>query len=196
MTAGRASCRRLVRGTVLLLALCGSGARAQTTAATPATPDPAGRLLDALRAARDPGTAAALELQLRALWLGSLTPAVQLLLVRARRELAAHETAEAFEDFGATLDLQPESPELYRERAQARFAGGDYPGAVRDIQAAITRQPRDFAAWMDLSRMAQAHGDARGAFDAWQRVLAIDPRVEGGAARLDELRRRAFGQPT
>lgn len=167
-------------------------------AAAPAAParKPADALLDALRAAPDAAAAAAIEGRLRALWLSEVTPAVQLLLVRARRELDAREPRDALEDFDATLDLQPDSPELHRQRAEARFAAGDYPGAVRDIQAAVAREPRDFAAWMDLSRMAQAHGDARGALDAWRRVLELDPRTQDGGRRLDELRRRAFGQPT
>ncbi len=152
-------------------------------------------LQEALRTAPDAATAAALERQLRERSLAQVTPAVRLLLARARREAEAGQSRDALEDLDAALDLQPDSPELHRQRAEVRANAGDYPGAVRDIQDAVTREPGDVAAWTTLSHLAQARGDWRNAFEAWRRVLELDPRTDGGASRLDELRRRAFGQP-
>jgi len=69
-------------------------------------------------------------------------------------------------------------------------------GAVRDIQEVLRREPRSFAALADLSHMAEARSDWRGALAAHQKMLEIDPRNPGGQARLRDLRRRALGDDT
>ena len=107
-----------------------------------------------------------------------------------------NQPSEAFEDFDATLDMQPDLPEGWHGRALARARLGDTAGAERDIEEVMRLEPRQFAALEDLSHMAETAGDWNGALAAWQQALAIDPKAPSGADRLKELRRRAFGDPT
>ncbi|HYZ61027.1 MAG TPA: hypothetical protein VE650_01130 [Acetobacteraceae bacterium] len=151
-------------------------------------------LLTALKAAPTEEAAAALETQIRTLWAEAATPAVRLLLSRGTRELSEGATDDALASFDAALDLSPDLLEGWRGRAQARRASGDYVGAVRDLEELLKREPRSFLAFQDLSRLAEARGDWRGALVAWRKVLELSPRTPGGQLRLRDLRRRALGE--
>jgi hypothetical protein len=76
----------------------------------------------------------------------------------------------------------------------ARFALGDYPGALADIESALQREPRDFAALKTLSRIAQARNDDKGALAAWQKVLELSPHTPDGADRLKALQKKVLGE--
>ena len=76
-----------------------------------------------------------------------------------------------------------------------RLHTGDTAGAIADLGQAIDRNASDFQAWSLLSDITQSKGDAQAAYAAWQKVLAIDPQALDAAKRLDDLRRKALGQP-
>lgn len=173
------------RAGLLLLVLCFGMAQA---------PAPLETLLDALKAAPSEAAAGALEAQLRSRWAEAASPALRLLLSRGARELSEGAAGDAVDSFDAVLDLEPGVLDAWLGRAQARLRLGDGPGAVRDVEEALRRQPRDFAAWQVLSRIAEVRGDWRGALAAWQKLLEMDPRSPGAQDRLKDLRRRALGE--
>jgi tetratricopeptide (TPR) repeat protein len=152
------------------------------------------RLLTTLKSAPSEEIARPLEQQIRQLWLNAGTPAVTLLMSRGLRELKADANQDAIDDFTAAITLDPDLAEAYHQRAIARFASGDTPGAIADIQNTLQREPRSFAALETLTAIAQSRKDWKGAFNAWQKVLEIDPKTPGGQERLKDLRRHAFGE--
>lgn len=154
------------------------------------------RLFKALRAAPDEQAAAMIEGRIQRIWLGQASPAVALLMGRGERDLSNHAFDEAIKDFDAVLDLAPDFAEGYDHRAFARASLGDYAGAVRDIQEALKRDPRNFSALQGLSHIAEQAGNWQGALDAWQRALDIDPRTPGGIERLENLQKKAQGEAT
>ncbi len=180
-----------MRRRALLLALAATPAYAQTP-----RPQPIDQLFAALRLAPNEPATAAVEARILALWDAQASPAVRLLLARGTRELGQNAPSNAFDSFDAALDLQPDLIAAWRGRAVARMRLGDATGAVHDFEQTLQREPRDFAALSDLSQLAGSRQDWPGALAAWQRVLAIAPNTPGGAARLADLRRRAFGDPT
>jgi tetratricopeptide (TPR) repeat protein len=153
-------------------------------------------LLDALKTAPSEEAAAPLEAQITELWLHQGTPAVTLLMARGLREMKAQTPDDAIEDLGAAITLQPDFAEAYHQRALARFAAGDTPGAVADLQQALQREPRDFGAFRTLADIAESREDWKSAYAAWQRLMAIDPKTPGGEDKLKDLRRRALGDET
>lgn len=188
----------MLRRSALLLLLAGPAAVARFGAAFgQARPNPTlDTLLTALRNAPSEEAAATLEAQIRTQWVEAASPALRLLLVRGLREIGDGQPGDAVDSFDAALDLDPDLIEAWRGRAQARARLGDAAGAVRDIQEVLKREPRSFAALQDLSRMAEARADWRGALAAHQKLLEIDPHSPGGQTRLRDLRRRALGDDT
>ena len=172
---------------VVLLLLSGPGWAQKTTL---------DNMLSALKIAPSEDSAAALEAQIRAGWLEAASPAVRLLLSRGMRELSEGSANDAVDSFDAALDLEPDLVEAWRGRAQARSRLGDTAGATRDIGEVLRREPRSFAAWQDLSRMAEARSDWRGALSAHMKLLDLNPHTPGGTSRLRNLRRRALGDDT
>lgn len=156
----------------------------------------ADRLLDALKSAPTEQSAALVEAHILDLWLASATPAVRLLLSRAAREEQASANQDAVEDFSAALTLQPDLADAWRQRAVARFAAGDVRGAITDLGEAVRREPREFLAFRTLARIAEARADWKGAYEAWGKLLAFDPKTPGGAQHLKELRGKALGEET
>ena len=178
-----------------VLLLLASPALAQAPA-RPTREQTLDRLLGMLKVAPDEQSAAAVEGSLRGQWLAEATPATKLLLQHGAHELDDHQASEALDDFDAALDLQPDLQEGWHGRAMARAGLGDYAGATRDIAETLKREPRQFTALQDLSRIAKQRGDWKGAYEAWVRALELDPKTPGGADRLADLKRRAFGEAT
>jgi tetratricopeptide (TPR) repeat protein len=152
------------------------------------------KLLNALKTAPSEEAAGPLELQLRQLWLNAGTPAVSLLMSRGLREMKAEAHNDAVEDFTDAIALDPNLAEAYHQRALARFASGDTPGAIADLQATVQHEPRSFPAFETLANIAEARKDWKGAYAAWLKVLDIDPKTPGGQERLKDLRRHALGE--
>ncbi len=179
----------------VLLLLCALPAFAQN-AGGPAAEKRAAldRMLGTLKSAPSEEVAGPLEQQIRQLWLNSGTPAVTLLMSRGLREMKADATQDAIDDFSAAITLDPNLAEAYHQRAIARFSAGDTAGAIADIQATLQREPRSFAALKTLSAIAESRKDWKGAYDAWQKVLEVDPKTPGGQERLKDLRRHALGE--
>jgi tetratricopeptide (TPR) repeat protein len=151
-------------------------------------------LLTALKAAPNEEAAATLEGRIRELWMQSGSPAATLLMGRGVRDLQHDADDEALDDFDAVLVLEPDLADAYHRRAMARFALGDYPGALADIEATLKREPRDFAALKTLSEIAEARNDYKGAVAAWQKVLELSPHTPDGAERLKALQKKALGE--
>ncbi len=173
---------------LLIIVLLASPAAAQTAST------PSDNLVAALKAAPNEAAASALEAQIRESWARAASPAVRLLVARGSRELTEATPGDALDSFDAALDLSPDLLDGWRGRAAARRSLGDYTGAARDLQELLRREPNSFIAFQDLSRVAEARGDWKGALVAWQKVLELDPQTPGGQTRLRDLKRRALGE--
>jgi tetratricopeptide (TPR) repeat protein len=152
------------------------------------------QVLDALKAAPNEEAAGVLEDHLTEMWVNAGTPAVTLLMSRGLRELKAGDNKDAIEDFNDAVTLQPELAEGYRQLAMARYAAGDTQGAIEDLALAVQHEPRDFLAYRTLTDIFESQQNWKGAYDAWQKVLAIDPKTPGAQERLKHLQQAAFGQ--
>ncbi len=162
----------------------------------PAKPSPTDRMLEALKAAPDEQSAAELEQQVLQAWLQAGTPAVTLLMSRGLRLLHAGQDDDAVESFSDAITLSPDVAEAWHQRALARYHEGDAPGAIRDLEETVRLEPRDFAAWHTLADIATARENWKGAYEAWQKVMALDPKTPGGEERLRVLKRKAVGEDT
>jgi tetratricopeptide (TPR) repeat protein len=154
------------------------------------------QLFAALKGAPTEQAAAMLEAKIRLAWLQAGSPAVRLLLSQGTQDLQADDPNGALNVLDDALVLAPDYAEAWLDRAQAKFHAGDYRGAIRDIEATLEREPRQFVALQTLSRIAEAQGDWKGALAAWQKALEIDPRTPNAQERLQMLRRKVEGEAT
>ena len=191
---------RLMRALLVLL-LLSPPALAQSSdqpPAVPITPPTRQAVLDQalvlLHAAPNEDTATMMEQQIAQMWVEAGSPAVTLLMARGLRDQNAGNNDDALADFDAAVALDPALAEAYRRRGLVRFAIGDTEGALGDLGETLAREPRHFLALQDLSRVAEAQGNWKGAFAAWQKVLELDPKTPNGEDRRAELERKALGQ--
>jgi tetratricopeptide (TPR) repeat protein len=151
-------------------------------------------LFDALAQAPDTAAATGLEARISLQWLQSGGATVAMLLNHAAQNLAANDIEDATGDVEAAEALAPDNLEVIHYRALARYQRGDVAGAYRDLEAVLSREPRHFAAWRSLSQIAEAQGNLKAAYAAWQKLIEIDPKTDGGAAHLEDLRHRVEGE--
>ncbi len=187
----------------LLLLLLAAPALAQAppgppVAAQPRPPTPAqeelARAFEALRDAPDEAGALLVERRILQLFGQRASPAVVLLMNRGHRNIAANQAADALEDFDAAITLAPNTPEAWLGRALAARAAGDTSGALADLQHVLRLEPRHWIALDHLSAWQEEAGNHAAALRSHEAVLAINPRMRGGAQRLQDLRRRALGE--
>ena len=179
-----------MRAILLVLLL----ASAVASHAAPAPPPELDRAFAALADAPDERGAAMAEAAIRQLWARQASAAVGLLLNRGVRNLRGSQAGEALEDFDAALTLAPSLADAWHWRAQAHAQVGEAAAAAADLRECLRLEPRHFPALLTLARLQDEAGDLRGALRSFEAVLAINPRLPGGAARLTELRRRAEGE--
>ena len=160
-----------------------------------AAPTATDALLGALKAAPNAQAAAMLEMKLQSAWHDQATPSVQLLLDHATQAGSSGKMNDALADCDAAIVLQPALADLWRRRAETRFALGDDRGAFADLAQAFEREPRLLQGWVDLSAFAEARHDPKRALAAWKKVLELDPKTESGPKRLERLQHLVNGEP-
>ena len=180
----------LCLGAALML-LFGSAARAQSGAETRADID---ALLNALKAAPNEQTASLLEERLQRTWLRSGSAVTTLLMARGLRSLKAEQYDDAIDCFSDAITLKPDFAEAFYQRGVARYHAGDFAGAIADFGATVRLEPRDFQAFRALTEIAVSREDWKSAYEAWQKLLEIDPKTAGGQERLRELKQKAVGE--
>ncbi|WP_130732449.1 hypothetical protein [Komagataeibacter xylinus] len=128
--------------------------------------------------------------------LKDLAPTTTLLVRRAQDDLDAQRPLDAEQDMDDALLLQPDVEVLWRNRAQARLAAANPDGAVADLGVALHHDGRDVMAWKILQETEEQRGDWQAAWKAWQHVVQLEPTIPDAAHQTEQLRLKAFGQPT
>ena len=77
-----------------------------------------------------------------------------------------------------------------------RFIAGNLYGAVSDLGQALARDPLDARSWSLLSSVEERRNDGAAALKAWQKAMSLNPMLDPAHKRLDQLKIKAFGQPT
>ena len=178
----------------LLAALIGFSACADAQSAAPAedgkseaAPQALDKLYARLAKTRFAEEAQGILAEIDALRLHSGSDAADLLLSRALKARASANFDVALPLFDAVVDLYPDWPEGWSERATARFQNGDVNGAMGDLAQTLKREPRDVGALAGVGSILLDGGDPEGALRAYDRSLALAPAYEP----LQEARARA-----
>lgn len=158
-------------------------------------PDPLPKVNDALRAAKTPAEARALERRAETLRQKGLSASTRLLLENADSSLKDHSYRKAEAALDNALVLQPDKAFIRRGRARVRYAAGDFEGAISDLGVALQKDPDDPLSWQLLSQIEEERHDMKAALAAAQQVLVVDPWAAHGAKRVKALQTAMDGRP-
>ena len=141
----------------------------------------------------DPAEALRLDRQLQAIWSRSGSPAMDLLLTRARDAIEAGETQTAIDHLTALTDHAPDFAEGWHARASAYYSVNLFGPAVADLERALALNHNNYDAIFGLGSVLEAFGDHERAYEAYLRVQALHPHHEQVTQALERLRPRIEG---
>lgn len=149
---------------------------------------PTENMFDRLEQAPSDEEAEGVALDIWAAWMESGSPTVDILMERAEAALSAGDTKLARSFYDRAIRIQPGYAEAYNRRAGLFFADERYDEALRDLNAALEREPRHFGAWLAIGSMLEQLGAHEEAMDAYSEALEIYPRLEAARRGVGRLR--------
>ena len=170
--------------------------------AKPAQPKPApqpgmvteDQLFAQLKKAERPEDAKPIEDKLKAMFRGSGSPSVDLLMARVQQSLSASDSATARTLAVAITRIAPQYAEGWHVRAGIAASANDDTDALVSLQKVVLLNPRQFNALSELAGMLEDYGDKAGALKLYRRALALDPQLEGVQRHTRALAREVEGQ--
>ncbi len=145
------------------------------------------RLFVQLAQSRTPEDAKIVEGLIWNIWNRSGSISVDLLMDRGIDALAAGNYDTALTYLDEVVDLAPGYSEGWNKRATVYFLQDDYASALNDLEATLALEPRHFGAIGGLALVLEDLGDKEGALDAYRRVLAVYPYLEGAGEAESRL---------
>lgn len=126
-------------------------------------------------------------------WSRSGSPAMDLLLERARKAMEAEDWDAAIEHLTALTDHAPDFAEGFNARALAYFRKDRYGPALEDLRHTLELNPRHFGALVGLAVIFEQIGMDAEALEAWRMVEAIHPHHPELPEALERLEKATAG---
>ncbi|WOF75027.1 hypothetical protein QMT40_002689 [Parvibaculaceae bacterium PLY_AMNH_Bact1] len=145
------------------------------------------RLFSQLAQSKTPEDAKVIEDLIWDVWNRSGSISVDLLMDRALEALAAGDYDNSLTFLDEVVDLAPGYSEGWNKRATVHFLRDDYASALGDLETTLALEPRHFGAIAGLALVLEDLGDKEGALDAYRRVLAVYPYLEGAGEAESRL---------
>ncbi|MFT3972534.1 MAG: hypothetical protein QM699_03515 [Amaricoccus sp.] len=170
----------------------GDGGAVASPPRAEAPPDAPAETLDTLLAElAEPGRKdwERVESEIGRLWSRSGSPAMDLLLARGNKAMAAEDYPTAIGHFTALVDHAPAFAEGWNARATAYFLNGDFALAMADVEHVLVLNPEHFGALTGLASMLEAMDEPRQALAALRLAEKLNPNrpsIKDGIARLEK----------
>lgn len=183
--------KRLLSACVAAWAACGATAFAEDAPPPPAPAPGRAERLDALHAKlAEPGRkdAARIEADIQRLWSQSGSPAMDLLLRRAREAIEGEDLPAALDHLNAAIDHDPGFAEAWNLRGSVFHLMNEYALALNDIEHALALEPRHFGAMEGLAMIFVETEHPELALRVIERARAVNPNRESlkeAEARLE-----------
>ena len=136
----------------------------------------------------------AVEAQIWSEWSKSGSAAMDLLLDRGRKALAAQDWPAAIGFLTALVDHAPDFAEGWNERATAYFNAGLYGPSLDDIRHTLALNPRHFGAMAGLAMILEETGHPGDALEVWKKVAELTPHRASVQETIQRLERQTGGQ--
>jgi len=146
-----------------------------------------------LAAAKDDAAAAATEGEIERRFRESGSPTIDVLMAQSGRAIEAGNFALARDLLDAVVRLEPDYAEGWNRRAAVAFQADEYGLAVADIERALALEPRHFGALAGLGTLLRHLDRKEAALQAYEAVLALNPRDADAKKAQEELKRETHG---
>lgn len=103
-----------------------------------------------------------------------------------------HETGLKMLD--AAVDLAPDYAEAWSHRAYVHYRLQNYQAALGDLRRALALEPNHFRALDGMAKILALIGEKKAALQAYEKLLAVHPNIEGAEEAAQELRKAVEGQ--
>lgn len=150
-------------------------------------------MLGALRQA-EPAEAKRLADELAVRWEASGSPAMDLLVKRAKDAVARGDMDQALEHLTALTDHAPDFAEGWHLRANAFFQNQQLGLALHDLERTLSLNPNQFQALFGLGTIMEHLGKPDLAADAYRLALAIYPHYEDAKNAIARIEAQAGGR--
>ena len=92
----------------------------------------------------------------------------------------SHQFKEAADYYNKAVQADPKNVALRTKLASSLYRSGDVDGALGELNQALRYDPRDANSLFNLGMIRlQGKGDAKGALEAWKRLLKTNPQLSG-----------------
>ena len=135
-----------------------------------------------------------IEQQIEELFLQSNSASVDLLMTRAAAALQGGDTETAKKLLNSVTDIAPNYAEGWHQRAKLEAEANNDTHALVSFQKAVTLNPREFEAQVELGDMLAEYGQKAAALASYRKALALDPHFEGLDKRVEKLARDVEGE--
>jgi Tfp pilus assembly protein PilF len=164
----------------------------------PTTPEEAsktiGNLLAHLATEGDALKAGAIAASIEKIWRMPGGDTVNLLVDRGFDAASKNELDRAMKFLDAAVDLAPDYPEAWNQRAFVHFRMGDTNAALGDLRRALALEPNQFRALDGIAKILDGLGEKKASLQAYEQLLKIHPQIEGAQEAADRLRKELEGQ--
>ena len=145
-------------------------------------------LFENLKEAPDAPSAEKTAASIKKLWMRSGSATADLLMDRADTAINNRDFPLAIELLDRLVVLYPDWAEAWNQRATVFFLMDDHQRAMWDIAETLRREPRHYGAIAGMGLIFMQRGDKKHAYDAFERVLDIYPRLDTAKKAVEHLR--------
>jgi tetratricopeptide (TPR) repeat protein len=128
------------------------------------------------------------------LWAQTGSPTVGVLMQRGIKAMGQGKTDLAGQMFDAVVDLAPDYAEGWNRRAYFLYKQNDVTRALGDLRRAIALDPSHYRAIEGMASILREAGDERRAFQAYERLMEVNPMGDGVQKAYEELKIKVQGR--
>lgn len=147
-----------------------------------------------LQAAEDEAAAKKISDQIERIWAISGSDTVNLLIQRATKAAAEKKVELAQKLLDSAIELAPDYPEAFTQRAFFFFTQNNYEAAAGDLRRVLALDANHYKALEGLAQIWRETGNKKGAFRVIQQLIEVHPFAPGAKQVYEELKKEVDGQ--
>lgn len=109
-------------------------------------------------------------------------------LCRGAKAIDRGDYEHAITHFDEALQITPDFPEAYNQRALAEYLLERYSSSIADCRKVVKLMPIHFGAWAGLGHCYAHQGELAAAVECYEKALAINPHMCHVREAIEELK--------